>query len=216
MTIEPLITTIIEIAATLAFAISGVIEAVRKHMDVVGIFAIAFVTAFGGGTVRDILLNRRPLFWVQHHEYVWMVLALVVIAPPLLRWGRYQPTQWLMEATDALGLGLFSVSGASMAQAAGMPLIVVLIMGVITGVLGGVLRDVICDQIPIVFRSRSPYALCSLAGCLVYWMLHSAGAEPWLELSVGAGIATGLRLLTAGWGWQIPEWPDKKTDKPGA
>ncbi len=206
MTLEPLM-TFVEIAATIAFAISGVIEAVRKQMDVVGIFAIAFVTAFGGGTVRDVLLDRRPLFWVQHQEYVWLVLALAVMAPPLLRIGRHRPARWLMEATDAVGLGLFSISGASIAQAAGMPLVVVVLMGVITGVCGGVLRDVVCDQIPAVFHNRHPYALCAVFGCLVYWLLHGVGVESWLKLSVGVATTTGLRLLALAWGWRIPTWP---------
>ena len=92
MTIEPWV-TFVEIAATVVFAISGVVEAVRKQMDVIGIFAIAFLAAFGGGTVRDVLLDRRPLFWVEHHEYVWLAMALAVIAPPLLRLGRYRPTR---------------------------------------------------------------------------------------------------------------------------
>ncbi|MFZ1325336.1 MAG: TRIC cation channel family protein [Candidatus Contendobacter sp.] len=128
MGIEPLI-SLVEITAIVVSAVSGLIEAVRKRMDLFGIFAVASTTAFGGGTVRDVLLDRRPLFWVQHHEYVWLVVALTVIAPPLLRVVRHRLAQHLMQATDAVGLGLFSISGASLAQAAGMPLIVVLIIG---------------------------------------------------------------------------------------
>lgn len=206
MNIEPL-QSLIEMAATIAFAISGLAEAVRKRMDIVGIFAVAFVTAFGGGTVRDVLLDRRPLFWVQHHEYVWLVVVLTLIAPPLLKVIRHRAAEWLVQATDAVGLGLFSISGASMAQAMGMPLIVILLMGVITGVFGGVIRDVLCNQIPIVFQNRYPYALCALFGCFVYWLLHIAKAEPWLAFSVGASIATGARLLALVGGWRVPEWP---------
>lgn len=206
MTLE-LLYVLIEIAATIAFAISGLIEAVQKRMDAVGIFAVAFVAAFGGGTIRDVLLDRRPLFWVQHHEYVWLVAVLTLIAPPLLRLGRHRPARWLMQGADAIGLGLFSISGASMALTAGMPLAIILLMGIITGVFGGVLRDVLCNEIPMVFQNRHPYALCALLGCFVYWLLHSVQVEPWLALSVGASLATGSRLLALASNWRLPEWP---------
>ena len=72
---------VIEVGGTLAFAMSGLLEAIRKRMDIVGVFSVAFVSAFGGGTVRDLLLDRRPLFWVQNQEYVWLVIALALTAP---------------------------------------------------------------------------------------------------------------------------------------
>jgi uncharacterized membrane protein YeiH len=81
---------VIEIAAICAFAVSGLIEAARKRMDIVGVFAVAFVTAFGGGTLRDLLLDRRPLSWAHHQEYVWLVLALAVVGPPLLGLMRHR------------------------------------------------------------------------------------------------------------------------------
>lgn len=208
MTIEPLL-TLAEITATLVFAISGVIEAVRKKMDVVGIFAMAFITAFGGGTVRDLLLDRRPLFWVQNHEYIWLVLLLTLIAPPLGGVIRRRWVDWIIKITDAFGLGLFSISGALLAQVANMPMIVVLIIGVITGVFGGVMRDVICNEIPVVFRNHQPYALCSFVGCLVYWFLHTAGVASWVGLVAGAGITSVSCLLALIWDWRIPEWPGK-------
>ena len=206
MTLEPVL-AIIEISAIIVFAISGLIEAVRKQMDVVGVFAVAFVTAFGGGTLRDVLLDRRPLFWVQHQEYVWLVLALALIGPLLLQVFRHQWVDRMLQATDALGLGLFAVSGASLALAAGMPLIVVALMGVITGVFGGVLRDVLCNEIPVVFHDHRPYALCAFCGCWVFIGLDFAGAEAWLALLAGAGVAAGLRLLVLALNWRIPPWP---------
>ena len=81
----------IEVGGTLAFAMSGLIEATRKRMDIVGVFSVAFVSAFGGGTVRDLLLDRRPLFWVQNQEYVWLVIALALTAPPTIG-RRTQPS----------------------------------------------------------------------------------------------------------------------------
>lgn len=206
MTIDSLL-IIAEVTATLAFAVSGIIEAVRKRMDVVGIFAMAFITAFGGGTVRDVLLDRRPLFWVQNHQYVWLVLALTLVAPLLGGMLRRRWVDWLLKATDAFGLGLFSITGASLAQAANMPLIVVLIIGVITGVFGGVMRDVMCGEIPVVFRNHQPYALCAFLGCLIYWVSHTVGAALWIQLTAGASITTLSCLFALIWQWRVPEWP---------
>ena len=204
--------TIIEIGAIIAFAVSGLIEAARRRMDIVGVFTVAFASAFGGGTLRDVLLDRRPLFWVQHHEYVWLVLVLTLIGSPLLGLMRHRWADRVMNVTDAIGLGLFAVSGAALAMAAELPVIVVVIMGVVTGVFGGVLRDVLCNEIPVVFQDHSPYALCAFVGCWVFIGVDALGAEPWLTLLAGAGTATGLRLLALSLDWRIPPWPRNMGD----
>jgi uncharacterized membrane protein YeiH len=202
-----LLLIVIEISAIIAFAVSGLIEAVRRRMDVVGVFAVAFVTAFGGGTVRDVLLDRRPLFWVQHQEYVWLILALTLIGPPLIRVLRHHWLDRVLQTTDALGLGLFAVSGTSLALAAEMPLVIATLMGVITGMFGGVIRDVLCNEIPVVFHDHRPYALCAFAGCWAFIGLDFAGVEAWLALLIGAGVASGFRLLALALGWRVPSWP---------
>lgn len=205
--------TVIEIAAICAFAVSGLIEAARKRMDIVGVFTVAFVTAFGGGTLRDLLLDRRPLAWVHHQEYVWLVLALAVAGPPLLGLMRHRWIERLMQATDALGLGLFAASGAALSLAVEMPVIVVVLLGVTTGVFGGVLRDVLCNEIPVIFQDHRPYALCAFIGCWVLVGLDYAGVESWLALAAGAGATAGLRLLALALDWKIPSWP-KQSERP--
>jgi len=198
---------VIEVAATVAFAIAGLVAAARHRMDVVGVFSVAFVSAFGGGTLRDVLLDRRPLFWVEHHEYVWLVVAMTLAAPLLLRAARHQLVDKVTEVADAFGLGLFAISGASLAMAAGMPAIVSVLLGAMTAVSGGVLRDVLCNEVPKVFLDHRPYTLCTFVGCTVFLGLNALGAAP--ELSTGAGVAstTGLRLLAVWTGWRIPAWP---------
>jgi uncharacterized membrane protein YeiH len=204
--------TIIEIGAIIAFAVSGLIEAARRRMDIVGVFTVAFVTAFGGGTLRDVLLDRRPLFWVQHQEYVWLVLILTLVGPPVLGLMRHRWADRVMQVTDAIGLGLFAVSGAALAMAAEMPLIVVVMMGVVTGVFGGVLRDVLCNEIPVVFQDHRPYALCAFVGGWIFVGVDAAGAESWLSLLMGAGATTGIRLLALALDWRIPPWPRHGVD----
>lgn len=198
---------IIEAGAIIAFALSGFLEAARKRMDVVGVIVVAFITAFGGGTLRDILLDRRPLFWVEHQEYVLLIFAVSLAAMALMR-GRHRTfTERAIRMPDALGLGLFSASGTSLALEAQLPLFVASLMGVITAVFGGVMRDIICNEIPAVLRDRRPYALCSFAGCWAFLALHLLGAPALLSLTAGAGTAAGLRLLALARGWALPAWP---------
>ena len=200
---------VIEVAATIAFAISGLAAAVRQRMDVVGVYSVAFVSAFGGGTLRDVLLDRRPLFWVEHTEYVWLVAAMTLAAPLLLRAVRHQLVDKLTEVADAFGLGLLAISGASLAMVAGMPAIVSVLLGAVTAVSGGVLRDVLCNEIPKVFHDHRPYTLCAFVGCGVFLGLNALGVAPGLSTTLGIAATTGLRLLAVGTGWRIPAWPGR-------
>ncbi|HCE10972.1 MAG TPA: hypothetical protein DEQ40_20665 [Oxalobacteraceae bacterium] len=187
---------IIEILAILVGAFSGFIEARSKKMDVVGVFTVAFITAFGGGTLRDILLDKRPLFWVAHQEYAILIFVLALIAAPLIRTLRKIVSERLIVVADALGLGLFSIAGVSEALAAGMPIFIASMMGVITGIFGGVLRDIVCNEIPMVLRDGKPYAICAFAGCWAYLLMQKSGVPPDFSLWFSALLITALRLAT--------------------
>ncbi len=187
---------IIEILAILVSALSGFVEARRKKMDVVGVFTVAFITAFGGGTLRDILLDKRPLFWVTHQEYAILIFLLALVAAPVIRTLRHIVSERVIVIADALGLGLFSIAGVSEAQIAGMPIFIASMMGVITGIFGGILRDVICNEIPMVLRDGRPYAICSFAGCWMYLLMQKAGIPPDFALWSSALAICGLRLAT--------------------
>ena len=200
----------IEVAATVAFALSGILEATRRRMDIVGVFSVAFASAFGGGTLRDLLLDRRPLFWVQNPEYIWLVLAMALAAPLILRAMRHQRVDRVMEGADALGLGLFAISGASLSMVAGMPAVVSVLMGAITAVCGGVLRDVLCNEIPKVFHDHVPYTLCAFIGGAVFLALHVQGIAPTVSTGAGIAVTSGLRLLAVARGWRIPAWPGER------
>lgn len=207
--------TTIEIAATIAFAMSGLIEATRRKMDIVGVFSVTFVSAFAGGTVRDILIERRPFFWVENTEYIWLVIALVLAAPLLLRSRELRVTDKVMEVADALGLGLFTISGVSLALVAGMPPIVAVLLGSITAVFGGVTRDVLCNEIPKVFHDHIPYTLCAFIGCALFLALHALDVAPHLSTTLSIATITGLRLLAVLRGWRIPAWPPRKSTDDG-
>lgn len=196
----------IEIAGTLAFGLSGFIEATRKRMDIVGIATVAFVAALGGGTLRDILLDRRPFFWVEHSGYVWLILVLTVAGLVLMRARHVEFTGRAMRWPDALGLGLFSVVGTSQALAMEQPLIVAALMGVVTGVFGGVMRDILCNEVPTVFRDHRPYAVCSFAGAWTFIAVQAIAAPAWVALGAGIGVAAGWRMLALARDWRVPGW----------
>jgi uncharacterized membrane protein YeiH len=207
--------TAVEAIATVAFALSGVIEGARKRLDAVGICVVAGLAAFGGGTVRDILLDRRPLFWVQHAGWLWALLALCIGAMLFLRARHLAPTERAMQWPDALGLGLFSAVGTQIAIDAGMPALVAVLLGVVTAVFGGVLRDVVCNEIPRAFSDHRPYAVCAFAGGWVMVAAHGAGLPHWASLLAAAGTASALRAAAVLLDWRLPAWQADDAAPPG-
>ncbi len=196
----------VEVAATLAFALSGLFAAARKQLDAVGVFVVAFLAAFGGGTLRDLLLDHRPFFWVEHVTWLWGLMALCVAAMLFMRHRHVEPTERAMQWPDALGLGLFAAVGVDKALHVGWPALVAVLMGVVTGVFGGVLRDVVCNEIPTAFRDHRPYAVCAFVGGwahLGWWHLSGSGAQ---ALVVCVVVTAGLRGLALWRNWQLPAW----------
>jgi uncharacterized membrane protein YeiH len=206
--------TAVEVLATLAFALSGMLEAARKRLDVVGVCVVAGLTAFGGGTLRDILLDRRPFFWVQHAAWLWALLALCALAMLTMRARHFELTERAVLWPDALGLGLFSASGAQIALNMQMPAIVAVFMGVITAVFGGVLRDIVCNEIPSAFRDHRPYAVCAFIGTWMLVLAQALNAPDWLGLTAAAATTVTLRGLALWSGYRLPGWdPDSPWKK---
>jgi uncharacterized membrane protein YeiH len=186
----------LELIGTAAFAISGVLGAVRKKMDVVGMVVCGFLAAFGGGTLRDVLLDRRPFFWVEHQSVLIGVLLLCIACGTFFhRLDLKSGEKWL-QIPDAIGLGLFSATGLHLSWTVGQPPAVAIMMGVITATFGGVLRDLICNEIPSLFKDHRPYAICALAGGVSYALAIGSGAPPWSAVAVCATVTTGSRLFT--------------------
>jgi uncharacterized membrane protein YeiH len=195
-----------EAVATVAFALSGVIEGARKRLDAVGICVVGGLAAFGGGTVRDVILDRRPLFWVQHAGWLWALLVLCIAAMIFMRARHLEPTERAMQWPDAIGLGLFTASGTQIALDSGMPPIVAVLLGMVTAVFGGVLRDVVCNEIPRAFSDHRPYAVCSFAGGWVLVAAQSVATPSWVALTVSALVTTGLRAAAVSRNWRLPAW----------
>lgn len=197
---------LVELTATAAFALSGILKGARIRLDAVGVAVVGFLAAFGGGTLRDLLLDQRPFFWVRHVEVLWGVLVLCVLAMLFLRGRHIEPTERAIQWPDALGLGLFTATGAHQALLLDMPALVAVLMGLITGVFGGVLRDVVCNEIPTAFKDHRPYALCAFAGGWLYVALSAAQVPGWLALAACVVFTAGLRGLALWRNWQLPAW----------
>jgi uncharacterized membrane protein YeiH len=198
--------TAIEATATVAFALSGLLEAARKRLDAVGVCMVAGLAAFGGGTLRDVLLDRRPFFWVEHALWLWALLLLCVLAMVFMRARHFAPTVRAMQWPDAAGLGLFTASGTQIALHAGGPAIVAVLMGVVTAVFGGVLRDVVCNEIPTAFSDHRPYAICAFAGGWVLVAANGAGLADWIGLVGAAAVTALLRALAVWTDFTLPRW----------
>ena len=198
--------TAIEASATMAFALSGLLAAARKRLDAVGVCVVAGLAAFGGGTLRDVLLDRRPFFWVEHATWLWALLALCIVAMMFMRARHFAPTERAMQWPDAVGLGLFTAGGTQVAMQAGMPAIVSVLMGVVTAVFGGVLRDIVCNEIPSAFSDHRPYAVCSFFGGWVLVAAQALQAPAWAGLLGAATAAAGLRMLALATGYTLPQW----------
>lgn len=187
--------------AVTASSISGALEARKNQMDIVGATTIAFVNAFGGGTVRDLLLGRTPVFWV-----IDPILTLTTFVVAIISFYRLDRIpNILFIAADAIGLGIFSILGATYTLQLGLSPIVAILMGVVTGIFGGVLRDVLSNRIPSVFRqSTELYATCSFVGTSLFILLIKFNVNNLLASLAGAVIILAMRLLAVRYKMTLP------------
>jgi uncharacterized membrane protein YeiH len=193
---------LLEMCGVAVFAVSGALAAGRKRFDLLGVMVIATVTAIGGGTLRDVLLDRHPVFWIQDPTYlpvIFVAAALTVV------YSRFRPPpRTSLVVADAFGLALFTISGAQIAEAQDLPGIIVVVMGTITGTAGGVLRDVLSGEVPLLLRQTDLYATASIAGVLVYLGAEAAGVSVPLASLLGMAVVAGLRIAAIVWSLRLP------------
>lgn len=194
----------LEMLGTAAFAVSGALAASRKRMDIFGFCVLALMPAVGGGTIRDIIIDRVPVFWVNDNRYVAVAIiaALVVFfAPHRKPGGRRQLLVW----ADALGLALFAALGTEICLQHDTGPLVAVMLGVTTAVTGGMIRDVICNEIPLIL-SREIYATAAFAASLAYVLADrmAVGDNAALTISVVTGLTVrGLAII---YNWSLPSF----------
>lgn len=192
---------ILDLVGVAVFAVSGALAAGRTGLDLLGVIVIAALTAVGGGTLRDLLLNRHPIFWITDTKYLTVIIASALLTIGYVR--VWPPPGSALLVADALGLALFALSGAQVAEAAQRPPIIVVLMGTMTGVAGGVLRDVITAQIPLILR-RDIYATAAIGGVALYLLLQARGLQRSWAFGAGMVVVVALRLLAILWGLHLP------------
>jgi uncharacterized membrane protein YeiH len=174
------------LAGVAVFAVSGVLAAGRKRLDWIGVATIAVVTALGGGTLRDLLLDRNPIFWIADPSYLKAVLIATALTLIYVRF--WIPGHRALLVADALGLAFFTIGGVQIAEQAGLSGVLAVLMGMITGVAGGVIRDVLCAEIPLILRKGQLYASSTMVGAALYLVLENGGVTR--DGAALAGMAT--------------------------
>lgn len=197
---EETVSFILEVIGTVACAISGIRLAATKKFDWFGAYTVGLVTAIGGGTLRDLLLDI-PMFWMQTWWYLGVTalsLATVIIFRSIL-----VSKDKILFIFDSIGLALFCVIGITKTLAIDYPMWVAVIMGIITGAFGGVIRDILINEEPLVFR-KDIYATACLAGSLVYWLLRNTGCSVMVQQLACAAVIIVIRVLTLRYNLSLP------------
>ena len=186
------------------FAITGALMAGRKSMDLFGVLVIAIITALGGGTLRDVILDNHPVSWIRNDTYILVATVAALGTVIWVRMTRPIHEKGLLIA-DAFGLSVFTVIGTEVALQYAMPSSTAVIMGVMTGVAGGVMRDVICNEIPLIFK-KEIYATACLAGAVTFVLLRMLETPHWLDTGVAMLVVLGIRLAAIRWRFSLPRF----------
>ncbi len=192
---------ILDTASVFVFALTGALAASRAQLDIVGFLFFAALTAVGGGTVRDILLDRNPVFWIEQPEILMVAAtaAVIVFFTAHLMESRATWLAWL----DAAALAIAVPAGLAVALATGQSGFVAPIVGVLTGTFGGLMRDVVANEVPMVLRQGELYVTAAFVGALVGWMVSTQlGDVP--ALFVAGAVAFFLRAGSLAFGWRLP------------
>lgn len=192
------------------FAVTGALAAGRKRLDPFGVLVVALITALGGGTLRDLVLNAHPVAWIAKPDYLMITSAAAFGTLLLARWIVF-PARAL-DVFDAVGLAFFTLLGTQKTLTLGHPAEVALMMGVMTGVAGGVLRDIICNEIPHIFRQEI-YATAAAMGAGIYLFLRSVMVSESTALQAGMAVTLVVRLLAIYRDWSLPTPGWREHDK---
>lgn len=193
--------TILDLLGTIAFAISGALAAMNRKLDLFGIFIIAFVTAIGGGTMRDALIGRTPVMWMEHTIYIYLIGVVTILAIIFRNKIYYLKTSLFL--FDTIGLGIFTITGVETGIQNGLDPIICITLGAMTGTFGGVIRDILCNEIPVIFR-KEIYATASIAGATIFILLYNLGMDTNLIYIITSLIIIVIRLVVVKFKISLP------------
>lgn len=191
----------IDILGTIAFAISGVLVAMSKRMDPFGILIIAFVTAVGGGTLRDILIGETPVSWMQNLTYVYVIVGSMAFA--ILLKDRIDYLRTSLFLFDTIGIGLYTVVGVEKGLSAELHPIICIALGTMSACFGGVIRDILCNEIPVIFR-KEVYATACILGGLSYFIIKKLPIDDNVVFIIAGLVVILIRLVAVRFKISLP------------
>lgn len=191
----------LDILGTIAFAISGVLVAIHKKMDLFGILIIAFVTAIGGGTLRDVLIGQTPVGWMKDMNFTYVILGSAVFAVIFRRKINYLRTSLFL--FDTIGIGLYTVVGIEKGINAELHPIICIALGTMSACFGGVIRDMLCNEVPVIFR-KEIYATACILGGVSYFLLRKLPIDPNIVFAIAGSIVIVVRLLAVKFKISLP------------
>jgi uncharacterized membrane protein YeiH len=194
---------VLEHFAVAVNAIAGVLAARGRHIDLFGVVVLALVTAFGGGTIRDLCLGSTPVFWINDPNYAVTALIAATVTFFAARWA--EPPRSFMEISDALGLAMFTIIGAQKSLMFGTGWLIAVALGTMTGVAGGIVRDVLLNELPLVFRKEIRlYATAAISGAVVYVVLKELRPNGVAAALTGSAVTLVVRLISIRWQIVLP------------
>ncbi len=199
--------SLIEILGTFSFAVSGAFFAMEKRLDPFGVLILSFVTAIGGGTIRDMLLGEFPVAWMQNETLILLIFFSAVGTMFFGSWLRKINTTLFL--FDAMGLGLFTIMGIEKALVHDLSMEVCIALGTVTGCFGGVIRDVLLNNVPLVFR-KEIYAMASIAGGILYFLLRESPIDNDVAKIICILLIILVRILAVRFKWSLPAFYLKK------
>jgi uncharacterized membrane protein YeiH len=197
---------LLDIIGTIAFALSGALTAMSKKLDLFGVFIIAFVTAVGGGTLRDVMIGRTPVGWMLDLEYVYVIALAFGLA--LLFRKKFERLRTSLFLFDTIGLGVFTLIGLEKGINIGLHPIVCIALGTMTACFGGVIRDILCAEIPVIFR-REIYATICILGGVVFFILKKYNLDNDLLYLITTLVIISFRLMAVKFKWYLPTLENK-------
>jgi uncharacterized membrane protein YeiH len=198
----------VDILGTVAFAISGVLVAMEKRLDLFGVGIIALVTAIGGGTLRDMLIGNTPVTWTTTPMYMYIILGTVIVT--ILFQSRLKYLRTSLFLFDTIGIGFYTMIGINKGMEAGLEPLICITLGTITASFGGVLRDILCNEIPVIFR-KEIYATACILGGTGYFLLRQTPLPEGYAYLLGVVIVIGIRLAAVRYHITLPNIYKKAT-----
>lgn len=192
---------LLDIIGTMAFAMSGALTAMNKKLDPFGVFIIAFVTAVGGGTLRDIMIGRTPVGWMLDLKYVYVIIMGFVLA--IIFRKKFDRLRTSLFLFDTIGLGVFTLIGLEKGINIGLHPVICIALGTMTACFGGVIRDILCTEIPVIFR-REIYATICILGGIVFFLLRKLNLDDDVLYLTTSLVIILVRLMAVKYKWYLP------------